>query len=166
MPPPCGAGRKEEMMGNYERSEPAIIRRVAAGYPNSNSAYRLYAICKMLNIALLPCMDLFLWQTGKVNLLYLPMMYIDFYERVKSLVKAKKTTIEYVVGEAGLSLASYNAYRRHKNLPRADEALKIAQTLDTTVEYLIAGIVSEASTSNKALEEIQVILNKYFNKAD
>jgi hypothetical protein len=48
-------------------------------------------------------------------------------------------TIETVVGEAGLSLASYNAYRRHENLPRADEALEIAQALGTTVEHLVSG---------------------------
>lgn len=89
------------------------------------------------------------------------MQCIDFYERVKSLVKSQKTTIEYVVGEAGLSLASYNGYRRHDNLPRADEALKIAQVLGTTVEYLLTGETSEIATSNKALEEIQAIINKY-----
>jgi len=101
----------------------------------------------------------------KIYKLYLVMQYIEFYERVKSLVKSKKTTIEYVVGEAGLSLASYNAYRRHENLPRADEALKIAQVLGTTVEYLLTGEISELSASEKTLEDIQVILNGYFKKS-
>jgi transcriptional regulator with XRE-family HTH domain len=64
---------------------------------------------------------------------------IDFYERVKKLAKANKMTIETAVGQAGLSLASYNAYRRHENLPRADEAQKIASALGTTVEYLVTG---------------------------
>jgi transcriptional regulator with XRE-family HTH domain len=66
-----------------------------------------------------------------------PMGAIDFYERVKKLAKANKMTIETAVGQAGLSLASYNAYRRHENLPRADEAQKIAAALGTTVEYLV-----------------------------
>ena len=94
------------------------------------------------------------------------MNYIDFYVRVKSLVKIKKTTIEYVVGEAGLSLASYNAYRRHENLPRADEALKIAQTLGTTVEYLITGNNPESSEADKKLIEIQNVLNRYWKNFD
>jgi transcriptional regulator with XRE-family HTH domain len=68
-----------------------------------------------------------------------PMGFIEFYERVKSLVKINKMTIESVVNQAGLSLASYNAYRRHENLPRADEAQKIAYALGTTVEYLVTG---------------------------
>ncbi len=93
------------------------------------------------------------------------MQCIDFYERVKSLVKNQKTTIEYVVGQAGLSLASYNAYRRHDNLPRADEALKIAQVLGTTVEYLLTGAVSE-SVSDEALAKIQSIINDHFNKIE
>lgn len=87
---------------------------------------------------------------------------IDFFERVKTLAKAKKTTIEYVASEAGLTLASYNAYRRHENLPRADEALKIAQTLGTTVEYLVTGIITEQAAPNKALSEIQAILDQYW----
>jgi len=98
---------------------------------------------------------------------YLDMMqYLNFYERVKTLVKSKKTTIEYVVGEAGLSLASYNAYRRHENLPRADEALKIAQVLGTTVEYLLIGDVTEQTASEKALGKIQIILDEYNKKPD
>jgi transcriptional regulator with XRE-family HTH domain len=86
---------------------------------------------------------------------------IDFYERVKKLAKANKMTIETAVGKAGLSLASYNAYRRHENLPRADEARKIATALGTTVEYLVTGKEPDASRKyRKALEEIRDITNK------
>lgn len=64
---------------------------------------------------------------------------MDFFERVKALAKQNKTTIESVVKEAGLTIDSYNSYRRHGNLPRADEAVKIAQALNTTVEFLVTG---------------------------
>jgi len=149
-----------------ERSEPTPIRREAARFQKFIFAYRLYAIYNVSHIALLQYEYGFFMKMTKIYQLYLVMQYITFYERVKSLVKSKKTTIEYVVGEAGLSLASYNAYRRHENLPRADEALKIAQVLGTTVEYLLTGEVSEQPASEKALEEIQVILNEYFKKPD
>jgi transcriptional regulator with XRE-family HTH domain len=87
---------------------------------------------------------------------------IDFYERVKKLAKVNKMTIETAVGQAGLSLASYNAYRRHENLPRADEAQKIAAALGTTVEYLVTGKDPETSRKyREALEEIQDITNKF-----
>ena len=64
---------------------------------------------------------------------------MDFFERVKALAKQNKTTIESVVKEAGLTIDSYNSYRRHGNLPRADEAVKIAKALNTTVEFLVTG---------------------------
>ena len=68
---------------------------------------------------------------------------MDFYERVKILAKTKAVTIESVANSAGLSIDSYNSYRRHNNLPRADEAVKIAQALGTTVEYLVTGKESD-----------------------
>jgi len=94
------------------------------------------------------------------------MDFIDFYERVKSLAKTGNKTIEFVAGEAGLSLASYNAYRRHENLPRADEALKIARALGTTVEYLVTGDIPEQSISDKTLADIQAILDVYWRNPD
>jgi len=148
-------------MANSEPNK-NIIRREAARYKKFIFTYRLYAIFNVLNIAILLYKNNGYLDMTKFYKLYLVMQYLDFYERVKSMVKSKKTTIEYVVGEAGLSLASYNAYRRHENLPRADEALKIAQVLGTTVEYLLTGTVSNTA-SEKALEEIQVVLNKYYN---
>jgi len=153
-------------MGKRERSESDIKRREAARIKKVNFDYRLFAIFEIINIAYLQYKHKVYMQMTKIYKLYLVMQYIDFYERVKTLVKSKKTTIEYVVGEAGLSLASYNAYRRHDNLPRADEALKIAQVLNTTVEYLLTGDITEQSPSDKALVEIQAILNEYFKKSD
>ena len=70
---------------------------------------------------------------------------MDFFERVKEEVRKSATTIEYVVGKAGLKRGSYNTLRRENRLPRANEALIIAKELGTTVEYLLTG--------DKALEE-------------
>jgi transcriptional regulator with XRE-family HTH domain len=91
------------------------------------------------------------------------MGYIDFYERVKKKKKKNKLTIEYVVKQAGLSLASYNAYRRHENLPRADEAQKIAQALSTTVEFLTTGTGPDNSPNN-LIRDMQAVIDKYKNK--
>jgi transcriptional regulator with XRE-family HTH domain len=66
-------------------------------------------------------------------------------------------TIETAVGEAGLSLASYNAYRRHENLPRADEAAKIAAALGTTVEYLVSGKDPDRPDTAKALKHLEAV---------
>jgi transcriptional regulator with XRE-family HTH domain len=64
---------------------------------------------------------------------------MDFFDRVKVLARAKNTTIEAVANSAGLTRDSYNSYRKKGNLPRADEALHMADELGTTVEYLVDG---------------------------
>ena len=90
------------------------------------------------------------------------MDYIDFYERVKSLAKKNNYTIEYAVKQAGLSLGAYNSYRRRQNLPRADEAQKIAQALGTTVEFLITGKEPDNSP-NRLIKDIQAVIDHYRN---
>lgn len=64
---------------------------------------------------------------------------MEFFDRVKVLVKEKNTTIKAVANEAGLSLNTYDTLKKRNNLPRADEAICIAKALDTSVEYLVTG---------------------------
>lgn len=64
---------------------------------------------------------------------------MEFYDRVKNLVREKNTTIRSVVGIAGLSLNSYDTMKKRGNLPRAEQAVIIARELGTTVEFLVTG---------------------------
>lgn len=64
---------------------------------------------------------------------------MDFYERVKTLVKQTNLTLRAFIESLGMNYDSYNTLKRYNNLPRADEAVKIAQALGTTVEYLVTG---------------------------
>jgi SOS-response transcriptional repressor LexA len=71
---------------------------------------------------------------------------MDFYERIKNLVKDSGITIEIMLNSVfpdndpeKLSLGSYNTLRKRGNLPRANQAARIAQYLKTTVEYLVTG---------------------------
>jgi transcriptional regulator with XRE-family HTH domain len=64
---------------------------------------------------------------------------MDWFDRVKESAKTHGTTIEAVANAAGLSRDAYNSYRRKGNLPRANEAVAMARTLGTTVEYLVTG---------------------------
>jgi transcriptional regulator with XRE-family HTH domain len=89
---------------------------------------------------------------------------MDFYERVKVLAKKKKITIEAVANIAGLSIDSYNSYKRHDNLPRADEAVKIAKALGTTVEYLVEGDVLDTSNLERTLEDVKRALADIENR--
>jgi phage repressor protein C with HTH and peptisase S24 domain len=64
---------------------------------------------------------------------------MTFFDRVKEEARKSSTTIEFVVGKAGLKLGSYNTLRRNNRLPRADEAMVIAKELNTSLEYLLTG---------------------------
>lgn len=83
----------------------------------------------------------------------------SFYERVKSLCKERKTTIEAVVNAAGLTINSYNSYRRHNNLPRLDEGVIIAQALGVSVEYLVTG--QDSDEKSKILKEMQSVIDRF-----
>lgn len=67
----------------------------------------------------------------------------DFFERVKVLLKTKNITIKDFIESLDMNYEKYNGLRRYKNLPRADEALKIANALNVSIEYLITGNQSD-----------------------
>lgn len=65
---------------------------------------------------------------------------MDFYDRVKDLVKSTTSyTLRTFVEGLGMNYDTYNGQRRYNNLPRADEAVRIARALHTSVEYLVTG---------------------------
>lgn len=64
---------------------------------------------------------------------------MDFYERIKVLVKKKGCSLIEFVQSLGISYDKYESLKRYNNLPRADEAFRIARALGVTIEYLITG---------------------------
>lgn len=68
---------------------------------------------------------------------------MDFYENVKKLVKTNNLILRNFIESLGINYNSYNSCKQYGNLPRADEAVKIAQSLGTTVEFLVTGIEPE-----------------------
>jgi len=95
-----------------------------------------------------------------------------FYDMVKELAKKKNKTIEVVVKEAGITLDSYNSTRRIRKFPRADIAVKIASSLDTSVEFLVTGQSSVFKKHNdkekieiiQHLDELEKIIKQYKEK--
>lgn len=74
---------------------------------------------------------------------------MDFYERVKTLAKEKGILLNDLLDSVGINYETYKSGRRLGNLPRADEAVKMAKLLGTTVEYLVNG--SELTLTKKAV---------------
>jgi len=86
---------------------------------------------------------------------------MDFFDRVKELVK-KNThlTLESFIQSLGLNYGTYHTQRKAGNILRADEALKIAQALNTSVEFLVTG--NEPENSKKAvLDDLQAFIDEH-----
>ena len=65
---------------------------------------------------------------------------MDFFDRTKNLVKSRTSmTLRSFIESIGINYDSYNGLKRYGNMPRADEAVRIASALGTTVEYLVTG---------------------------
>jgi len=86
--------------------------------------------------------------------------YMEFYFRVKQLTKKKRLSLQNLILSVGLNHDSYYSLQRSGNLPRADEALAIAQALDTSVEYLLMGTEPE-NTTKYILDDIQAVIDRY-----
>lgn len=88
---------------------------------------------------------------------------MDFYERVKNLVKDNtELTLRAFIESLGINYDSYNGQKRYNNLPRADEAVKIAEALNTSVEFLVSGntpTFPKDESKEKAAAFAQEIIN-------
>jgi transcriptional regulator with XRE-family HTH domain len=85
-------------------------------------------------------------------------MNMDFFDRVKDLVKQKTTlTLRAFVESMGLNYETYYSGKRRITLPRADEAQKIAAALGTTVEYLVTGKDPARPDTAKALKHLEAV---------
>lgn len=74
----------------------------------------------------------------------------DFWKRVKTLIKQQNTTQEGLALSAKIDCRNLKQQIFHKRMPSADEAVRIAVTLHTTVEYLVSG---EKNTPDNAYKE-------------
>lgn len=64
---------------------------------------------------------------------------MDFFDRAKERAHLLGRNISDVVRSADISLNTYNTLRKCNNHLRADDAVRLAEELDTTVEWLMYG---------------------------
>ena len=62
-----------------------------------------------------------------------------YWERVKEVIQAQNTTQEWVSKKSQIKFGTFRGWITKNRLPNADQAVSIAQALDTTVEYLVTG---------------------------
>lgn len=67
----------------------------------------------------------------------------DFWNRVKELMKEQKINQESLCSSINISIGTMRGWITHSRLPDAEQAVKIASALGTTVEYLVTGEYNE-----------------------
>jgi len=74
-----------------------------------------------------------------------------FWENVKKEIKSQNTTHEWVAKNSGISFNTFQGWISKCIFPRVNEAIRIAVSLNTSVEYLSNGAVQN---NNKTVEII------------
>lgn len=64
---------------------------------------------------------------------------MNFWDRLKFLIKAQGTTQEWVSNRAGIPFGTFRKWLSRKTMPNIDQAYAIAKALNCTIEYLIDG---------------------------
>lgn len=83
----------------------------------------------------------------------------EFWERVKDLIKHSDETQETLSQKCNVSLNVIKAWIHNERLPDAAQAVKIAKTLNTSVEYLVFG-VKQSELQSKVINAFGEINSK------
>jgi len=74
-----------------------------------------------------------------------------FWDNVKKEIKSQNTTQEWVAKNSGISFSTFQGWIVKGMYPRLNEAIRIATSLNTSVEYLASGAVRD---NNKSIDTI------------
>lgn len=72
---------------------------------------------------------------------------MDFWERIDYLIAERGTTRKAVAEKIGINAGNLAAWKTRHNFPSAAISVKLAEALDTTVEYLVTGQAPRMLTS-------------------
>ena len=87
---------------------------------------------------------------------------MSFWENVEILRKEQNTTYRWIASKMGVSETTVSSMRKANTEPRASQAVKIAEALNTTVEFLVTN--KEAVylyKYNRLKSEMLSIIEKY-----
>lgn len=86
---------------------------------------------------------------------------MDFFDRIEELLKKQKKTQKEFAEYVGFSAPqAYITQRTRKSLPRVDMAVKMAEFLNTSVEYLVTG-EEKADKGQIILADLQKLIDSY-----
>jgi hypothetical protein len=81
-----------------------------------------------------------------------------FWKMVKKEVERQQTSFEWLYRKTQIPKGTFSSWKNRYIIPRADEALSIAEALKVSVEYLLTGAESQNKPSNPAINEISEII--------
>lgn len=85
-----------------------------------------------------------------------------FWDNVKTILSQNKILQKDFADKLGYNLSTLKNQMARNISPSVDEAVKIAQALNTTVEYLVTGNKPDLSSETKSLiKELEMTINKY-----
>jgi len=77
-----------------------------------------------------------------------------FWKMVKKEVERQRTSFEWLYRKTEIPKGTFSSWKNRKIIPRADEAIRIAEALKVSIEYLLTGIDKLSNPSNEAINEI------------
>jgi transcriptional regulator with XRE-family HTH domain len=87
---------------------------------------------------------------------------MEFFDRIKQLVKQNHTTIEALCSGIGLKKSTYQMMRHRGNLPTLDIAAAMAEALNVSLSYLAYGRDQEAVVKYFGVsDELQEYVKKF-----
>lgn len=85
----------------------------------------------------------------------------EFYSRIENLLKKQKKTQKEFAEAVGLSAPqAYITLRNRGTFPKADTAVRMAEYLGVSVEFLVTGKTKSAETV-RLIAEVSEVLEKY-----
>jgi transcriptional regulator with XRE-family HTH domain len=78
---------------------------------------------------------------------------MTFIERLEMLLKEKGISQKSLAEYIGIRNPSISEWKKEGTIPRADIAIKIAEYLNVSVEYLITGVEPDNSTIIESLRK-------------
>jgi len=76
-----------------------------------------------------------------------------FWDNVKKEIKSQNTTQEWVAKNSGVSFNTFQGWISKGLYPRVNEAIRIAVSLNTSVEYLVIGSVKNNKNSIEIISQ-------------
>lgn len=100
----------------------------------------------------------------KVHLYYSVINMLQFWQKVKEELEYNLITQKELAEKIGISYNTLQSWITKDRLPDAEQALKIAKQLNTSIEYLVTGKNEEKNGIKKNLQEMIPKLNHLSNE--